>query len=247
MATTGPETSSESDGSAGPVDETRHRRLTTRLGRDRFPRGQRAIIDVAARWDGTTLLGALSEGETRVHRCERSVTPEATIRFLRSLAEAFGDELIAVREIVPYFTSKKVGQFSECAAVRCNRAPLSVDPRVLQPLNLPVVFNYLYPTVLVLDVRVSLSTPGGRATTSIRTKPLSDHASSNRTGDRSDASPPESGLGHRSPSPGSESPLRTRRSSSPRTGSATRGFAGYFHGEMAPIFDVNRDETLLVC
>jgi hypothetical protein len=112
MAATGPETSSESDGSAGPVDETRHRRLTTRLGRDRFARGQRAIIDVAARWDGTTLLGALSEGETRVHRRERSVTPEATIRFLRSLAEAFGEELIAVRENVSYFTSQKVGQSS---------------------------------------------------------------------------------------------------------------------------------------
>ena len=88
------------------IDQSR-RRLKTRLGRDWFNRVERPIVDVTEQWDATKLPGAPSgDGETRFYRCGSSFTSEMTIHSLRSLQEAFGDELNVVPDNAPYFASR---------------------------------------------------------------------------------------------------------------------------------------------
>jgi hypothetical protein len=89
------------------IDKGR-RRLKTRLGHGWSKRWEWAIVDVSEQWDATKLLGTMPEdGETRFYRCESSFTSEVTIHFLRSLQEAFDDELTVVLNNAPYFASKR--------------------------------------------------------------------------------------------------------------------------------------------
>jgi transposase len=79
-----------------------------------FPIDERPAIGVSASRDGINLLGALTEhGETLFLECNDSFTKEVTVRFLQTLQEKFGKNLIVVLDQAPYFLAKKVKTFVE--------------------------------------------------------------------------------------------------------------------------------------
>lgn len=69
-------------------------------------------------------------GETPFYRCERNFSPEVTIHFRRSLREVFGEDLSAVLDNAPKFTSKTVKEFAEDAGIE-----LCFPPRASPQMN----------------------------------------------------------------------------------------------------------------
>lgn len=73
---------------------------------------------MSASRDGINLLGALTEdGETLFLECNGSFTKEVTVRFLQTLQEEFGENLIVVLDQATYFIANKVKTFVEDTAI----------------------------------------------------------------------------------------------------------------------------------
>lgn len=83
-----------------------------------FPIDERPTIDVTASREGINRLGALTEhGETLFLESNGSFTKEITVRFLQTLQEEFGENLIVVLDQAPYFIANTVKTFVEDKAI----------------------------------------------------------------------------------------------------------------------------------